>query len=64
MPEKGHTQDLVLAFGLSVSISELCDTHILDHLLVRFTVTLPLSQVKSHTLVLPVLDLSFDDLSF
>lgn len=45
--EKGHTLDLVLSFGLSVCVSEICDTHISDHFRVLFNVTLPCSQVKS-----------------
>lgn len=31
--EKGHTLDLVLSYGLCITISEICDTCISDHLL-------------------------------
>ena len=40
--EKGHSLDLILSYGLSVSISEICATTcISDHLPVLFTLTLP-----------------------
>ncbi len=44
--EKGHTLDLVLSFSLSLCVSEICNTCILDHFAVLFTVMLPCSQVK------------------
>ncbi|XP_056586108.1 uncharacterized protein LOC130407337 isoform X1 [Triplophysa dalaica] len=39
--EKGHTLDLVLSYGLCITISEICDTCISDHLPVLFTVVVP-----------------------
>ncbi|KAK7916761.1 hypothetical protein WMY93_012522 [Mugilogobius chulae] len=41
--EKGHTLDLVLSHGLDVSVKEICDISISDHLPILFTVTLPCS---------------------
>ena len=46
--EKGHTLDLVLSFGLSVSVDEICAaTCISDHLPVLFTTTIPSAGVES-----------------
>ena len=46
--EKGHTLDLVLSFGLSVSVDEICAaTRISDHLPVLFTTSIPSAGVES-----------------
>ncbi|KAK0151915.1 hypothetical protein N1851_006719 [Merluccius polli] len=46
--EKGHTLDLVLSYGLSVCINEICETAcISDHLPVLFTVSIPCSRAKT-----------------
>ena len=39
--EKGHTLDLVLSFGLTVNISEICETRISDDLPILFNITAP-----------------------
>lgn len=46
--DKGHILDLVLSFGLNVSVTEIGGSHISDHLPVLFTVTLPCSYVKQN----------------
>jgi len=39
--EKGHTLDIVLSFGLTVNIEEICNSGISDHFAILFSVTLP-----------------------
>ncbi len=45
--EKGHTLDLVLSCGLCITINEICDTGISDHLPVLFTVVVPNSEIST-----------------
>ncbi|KAI2645456.1 RNA-directed DNA polymerase from mobile element jockey [Labeo rohita] len=45
--EKGHTLDLVLSYGLCITVSEICDTCISDHLPVLFTAVVPNSGIST-----------------
>ena len=41
--EKGHTLDLVLSYGVSVSVNEICAMSFSDHSLILFSVSVPCS---------------------
>ncbi len=45
--EKGHTLYLVLSYGFCITISEICDMGISDHLPVLFTVVVPNSEIST-----------------
>lgn len=47
---KGHVLDLVLSYGLNLSITDISDACISDHMPVLFTVSLPCSQSKTDLL--------------
>ena len=51
--QHGHTLDLVLSYGLSVSIKEICVLPVLDHSLILFDIFIPRSLVSGRTSSIP-----------
>lgn len=45
--EKGHILDLVLSYGLCITVSEMCDAGISDHMPVLFTAVAPGSEIST-----------------